>query len=491
VRPAHAIIVGMWLRIHSRRRFAIAALLAAAATAAAAGRGLPVEVEAALERAKVPRDALVAVVQEVGTERSRVAWQAERPVNPASLMKLLTTGAALELLGPAWTWSTPVWLDGSVDPVQGVLHGNLVIQGSGDPKLVLERVWMLLRRVQQLGVREVRGDIVLDRSAFAFPERHPGDFDGEPLRPQNVQPDALLLNQRSVIVTFTPDTQRGVAIVSTDAPLAGVLVDATVPLAPGACDDWRSALKADYADPARMRFAGAYPTTCGERQWPLAYVEPKRYNERLLLGLWREMGGTVSGVVRDGGAPLAPPSFTLTSPTLAEVVRDINKYSNNVMAQQLFLSLAFVQQGSGTPEVARELVSQWAAARFGEAATRSLVLDNGSGLSRDNRISAQLLARLLQAAWASPVMPEVVSSLPVIGVDGTMRRTKTLLGRAHLKSGSLRDVAGLAGVVLSERGRRYVVVAIVNHPNAGAARPALEALVQWVAADARGGRAPD
>ena len=472
-----------WRPRHTAR-FWLAALLAAAASAAAA-RALPADVAAALERAKLPRDALVAVVQEVGSERNRLTWQADRPVNPASLMKLLTTGAALELLGPAWTWSTPVWLDGSVDPVQGVLHGNLVIQGSGDPKLVLERVWMMLRRVQQLGVREIRGDIVLDRSAFPIAERHPGDFDGEPLRPQNVQPDALLLNQRSVILTFTPDTQRGVAIVSADAPLAGIQVDATVPLAAGACDDWRAALKAELADPARMRFAGAYPTTCGERQWPLAHAEPKRYNERLLLGLWREMGGSVSGVVRDGRAPLGPPSFTLTSPTLAEVVRDINKYSNNVMAQQLFLTLAFVQRGSGTPEVAREVVSQWAAERFGEADTRTLHIDNGSGLSRDARVSAQLLARVLQAAWASPVMPEMVSSLPVIGVDGTMRRTKTLLGRAHLKSGSLRDVAAVAGVVLSERGRRYVVVAILNHPNAGAARPALEALVQWVAADGR------
>lgn len=486
-----AIIPGMCWRIPETGRFWLAALLAAAATSAAAARALPADVEAALERARLPRDALVAVVQEVGSERSRLAWQPDRPVNPASLMKLLTTGAALDLLGPAWTWSTPVWLDGQVDPVQGVLNGNLVIQGSGDPKLVLERVWMLLRRVQQLGVREIRGDIVLDRSAFSAVELHPGDFDGEPLRPQNVQPDALLLNQRSVILTFTPDTQRGVAIVSVDAPLAGVQVDTTVPLTAGACDDWRAALKAELADPVRMRFAGAYPSTCGERQWPLAHAEPRRYNERLLLGLWREMGGSISGVVRDGRAPLGPPAFTLTSPTLAEVVRDINKYSNNVMAQQLFLTLAFVQRGSGTPEVAREIVSNWATARFGVAAARPLVIDNGSGLSRDGLVSADLLARALQAAWASPVMPELVSSLPVIGVDGTMRRTKTLLGRAHLKSGSLRDVAAVAGVVLSDRGRRYVVVAIVNHPSAGAARPALEALVQWVAADARGGRTPD
>ncbi len=468
---------------------ALALGLALPARAIVGPRGLPHEVEAALERAKVPREALVAIVQEVGSNSARLSWQPERPVNAASLMKLVTTDAALELLGPAWSWNTPVWLQGSVH--DGVLDGNLVVKGSGDPKLVLERVWLLLRRVQQLGVREIRGDIVLDRSAFSGVEQNPGDFDGEALRPHNVQSDALLLNYRSLLITFTPDVARGVAIVAVEPPLAGVRTDATVPLSDTPCDDWRATLKGEFTDPARLHFAGAYPGACGERQWPLAYVDPRSYNERMLVGLWREMGGTLTGVVREGMAPPALPSFVLNSPPLAEVVRDINKYSNNAMAQQLFLTLGSMLRGSGTREAARDVLQQWLAARFG-AAARSTVIDNGSGLSRDARTSALLLARLLQSAWASPVMPELVSSLPVIGVDGTMERTKTILGRAHLKSGSLRDVTGVAGYVLSASGRRYVVVGIINHPNAGAARPALESLVQWAAGDARpAARNPD
>ena len=447
-------------------------------------RALPAEMELALERAKVPRDAVVAVVQEVGTGSNKLAWQPERPVNPASLMKLLTTQAALETLGPAWTWSTPVWVQGTVHG-SGVLDGNLVIKGSGDPKLVIERMWLMLRRVQQMGIREIRGDIVLDRSAFAPSTQSPADFDNEPLRPQNAQPDALLLNYRSVLLTFAPDAARNVATVVMEPPLANVRVDTTVPLANGPCDDFRAALKPELADPARMRFAGAFPVACGERQWAIAYADPRSYNERLLLGLWKEMGGTITGTVRDGAAPLSPPSFALTSPQLADVVREINKFSNNVMAQQLFLSLAHVHRGSGTPEAARDVIAQWAAARLGEASVRGLVVDNGSGLSREGRASAALLAKLLQEAWSAPVMPELMSSLPIIGVDGTMRRTKAHLGRAHLKTGSLRDVAGIAGYVLSNSGRRYVLVAIINHPNANAARPALEALVQWTAADAR------
>jgi D-alanyl-D-alanine carboxypeptidase/D-alanyl-D-alanine-endopeptidase (penicillin-binding protein 4) len=467
--------------------FAAPASWAATATAGAIGvkptetRNLPRSVEAALARGGVPREAMVAWVQDVDAPRARLTWQADKPVNPASLMKLVTTFAALELLGPAYTWSTPVWLQGTI--ADGVLTGNLVIKGNGDPKLVLERMWLLMRRVQQAGVREIRGDIVLDRSAFVPGELNPADFDGEPLRPYNAGADALLLNYRAVLLTFTPEPGRGVATIAADPPLAGVRVDATVPLTSGPCDDWRGALKAEFADPARMQLAGAFQVACGEKVWPLAYADPKSYNERALAGLWAEQGGKLTGVVRDGAAPAATPSFELRSPTLAELIRDINKLSNNVMAQQLFLTLGATQGGAGTPEAAREVVRQWLRSRVG-AAANGAVITNGSGLTRDSRLSAALLGRLLQAAWSSAIMPELVSSLPVAGIDGTLRRSKGVPGRAHLKTGSLRDVVGVAGYVLADSGRRYIVVAIVNHPNANAARPALEALAEWAASDA-------
>ncbi|MEO7116530.1 MAG: D-alanyl-D-alanine carboxypeptidase/D-alanyl-D-alanine-endopeptidase [Caldimonas sp.] len=484
------------LRRLSRRTVALvcAVAIASPATAVAApargtatgtgtvdARSLPRSVEAALGRGGIPRDAMVAWVQEVDAAKPRLAWQAERPVNPASLMKLVTTFASLELLGPAFTWSTPVWLQGPV--VNGVLAGDVTIKGTGDPKLVLERIWLLLRRIQQMGVREIRGDIVMDRSAFVPGEANPADFDGEPLRPYNAGADALLLNFRAVILTFTPDAARGVAVIGVEPPLAGVRVDATVPLATGPCDDWRGALKPDFAEPVRMHLAGAYPASCGEKIWPLAYADPKSYNERALAGLWQEMGGRLGGVVRDGNAPAATPAFELRSPSLAEVIRDINKLSNNVMAQQLFLTLGATQGGAGTPQAAREVVRQWLKSRIGDAA-KGAVIVNGSGLSRESRLSAGLLGQLLQAAWSSPVMPELMSSLPVAGIDGTLRRSKGTPGRAHLKTGSLRDVVGIAGFVLADSGRRYVVVGIVNHPNANAARPALDALAEWAASDA-------
>ena len=317
----------------------------------------------------LPREAMVAWVEEVEANRPRVAWQGDRLVNPASLMKLVTTYAALELLGPAFTWATPVWLQGPV--VDGVLQGNLVIKGTGDPKLVLERIWLLMRRVQQAGVHEIRGDIVVDRSAFVPGELNPADFDGEPLRPYNAGADALLLNYRSVLLTITPDPARGTAGVAMDPPLAGVRADASVPLAARPCDDWRGMLKGEFADPSRLVLRGAFQAACGEKVWALAYADPKSYSERALIGMWQELGGKIGGGYREGIAPTTPPSFELRSQPLPEIVRDINKLSNNVMAQQLFLTLGATQRGAGTPEAAREVLRQWLPAHAGAPRRRA------------------------------------------------------------------------------------------------------------------------
>ena len=446
---------------------------------------LPAEVLAELQRARIPVSALACLAQELGSRRVVLEHQSRQMMNPASVVKLVTTAAALDQLGPAWSWATPVWIRGTPD-ARGVLEGNVHIQGSGDPKLVFERVWLLLRRVQQMGVRDLRGDFVLDSSAFAAPEATPGDFDGEHLRAYNAQPAALLLNYSARVYGFVPDPAREVAVVTIEPPLVGQPLERSVPLNSGPCDDWRAGLQASF-NAGRPRFAGSYPAACGERQWVLADPEPASYNRRLIEGLWREMGGRLGGRVRSGPAPAGPPSFEIRSPPLLDVVRDINKFSNNVMAQQLALTLALQRDPArpATAEAARENLRGWLAERLGPLPAET-VIDNGSGLSRLTRMSAATLVALLQLAWESPWMSELISSLPVSGTDGTLRRSRAGNGRAHLKTGTLRDSAALAGVVLGDSGRRYAFVAMVNHPGAAAARQALDALVAWTMRDGTG-----
>ena len=471
--------------------FAILATTLAAPHAGAAPAApwtLPPTIAAALDKAHVPVNALALWVQPVDAASPSWGWNPDFGVNPASVFKLATTSAALETLGPAWTWKTGVYVTGSVR--KGVLDGSVAIVGGGDPSLLMERVWLLLRQLRDAGVRDIHGDIVLDHTAFAPSERSAADFDNAPSEPYNVLPDALLMNYRAVTLSFLPDPPAQVAHVSAEPKLAGLAIDATVPLSKAACDDWRGGLELTADDAAHWRFAGAYPARCGARNWPLAYPDPARYETRLVEALWREAGGRISGKVRNGALPEgARPLFTFESPQLAQIVRDINKYSNNTMAEQLFLTLAAnapaapsaAASGAGA-EQARAVLVQWLHDRLGAAAD-GIVVVNGSGLARETRISARTLAQLLQSDWNSPIMPELVSSLPINGIDGTLRRSTAIAGRAHLKTGSMRDVVAVAGFVQADSGRRYILVAVINDPNAGAAHPVLDAAIDWVARD--------
>lgn len=478
------------------------------AVGASMAQGLPDAVRQAMARAKVPVDALVVAAAPVDAGLAGAAMAlrvgADRPVNPASVMKLVTTYAALDLLGPQFTWHTRFWVDGPVS--DGLLRGNLYVQGGGDPKFVMERITAALQQVQEAGIRVVHGDLVLDQSLFQLPAADPSAFDGERLRPYNATPEALLVNFKSVILQFEPSPAEGVARVTHEPPLAGVRVDATVPLAPGACGDWRTALAARFDSPDAIRFGGGFPSRCGPQTWPVAYVDPDHYAERALEGLWRAGGGLLTGAVRRGAVPpTARLLVNAPSLPLAEIVNDVNKFSNNVMAQQVFLTLGrvpvpapsataqAVQELTGTAsfERSRSRVRQWWSDRWG-ARPAAPLMDNGSGLSREERITADGLVALLRDAAAHPAVgPVLAQSLPVAGVDGTARRMgergilQRALGNARVKTGSLRDVAAVAGYVQARDGRAWAVAAIVNHPLAPQARPALDAVLEWVANQGR------
>jgi serine-type D-Ala-D-Ala carboxypeptidase/endopeptidase (penicillin-binding protein 4) len=440
--------------------------------------GLPDSVASALKAANVPTMAVGISVMPVAAPGLSLAVNENVPMNPASTMKLVTTLAGLELLGPQFAWRTDALATAPL--VNGALEGDLYLRGSGDPRLVVEHLWLLVQRVRGIGVREIRGDLVLDRGAFDTMAHDPGAFDGESLRPYNAGPDALLLNYKSVSFHFVPDADAKQVRVYAIPQLAGMAVPPTVRAVEGACNDWRGRLGGDFSDPTRPQFRGGFPLACGDRVWHVSLLSHTQYVDAVFRALWNSSGGTWRGRARDGATPAdARRLGQHESESLAEVIRDINKFSNNVMARQLFLTVGGeVTKQPASIESAQRVIGDWLVGKGLER--RDFVLENGAGLSRIERLTASGLARLLVAAFASPLMPEFVSSMPLVGVDGTMRKRVGAAGSAHIKTGLLSDTRAVAGYVLAVSGRRYAVVAFVNHPNAGATQGALDDLLNWV-----------
>lgn len=446
----------------------------------AADTALPTSVSAALKRAAITPSAIGIVVQEVGNGHSAVSLNAQVPFNPASTMKLLTTDAALELLGPTYTFTTQVLTRGRRNGEQ--LDGDLILRGSGDPKLVLENFWLLLRKIRAEGVRQIHGNLLLDRSAFAPMGNDPAGFDGDPLKPYNAAPDALLLNYHALALRLNADAASHVVQARFDPVLYNYPVHAPQWTAASCASDWRQSIRPQF-DMQGASLNGTYAAECGEKFWEIHpfQLSPNRYFELVFRQLWSEMGGTLDGAVQDGVAGADAVALTQwESPALPELIRDTNKFSNNVMARQLFLALGTAAGPASIP-ASRTAIGNWLASKSIDSA--GLVLENGAGLSRIERISAATLAQLLASAWQSPFMPELMSSLPLVGYDGTMRkrlRSQGVAGHAHIKSGSLQDVRAIAGYVLAASGRRFVVVCLVNHPNAARAAEAQDALLEWV-----------
>ena len=443
---------------------------------------LPGTVARALAAAGIPGSAVAVLVQAADASSPRISVNADRALDPASVMKLVTTYAALDLLGPAYTWKTEAWIEGRLH--HGVLDGDLYLKGGGDPILTYQRFWLLLARLRAMGLTRIDGDLVQDRSLFDVGRAAP--IDDQPLRPYNVVPDPLLLDFEALRLELVPDPARDALAVLPEPLPDGLEIDNQIQLAAGTCGDWQAGLRPELAEiggQERLSLSGSYPRSCGEQTWRLAGLPHAQYVDGVFRDLWRQLGGSIGGGSREGEVPAdARLMVSLASPPLAVVIRDINKYSNNVMARQLFLTLGAAAGHRPADEAdAAAAVRAWLMSKrldFPE-----LVLDNGSGLSRRARISAQSLARLLASAWRSPLMPEFVSSLPLAAEDGTMEkrlRFDAVAGQAHVKTGTLDGVKAIAGYVRDRAGKWQIVVFLVNHPEAARARAAQDALLQWV-----------
>jgi D-alanyl-D-alanine carboxypeptidase/D-alanyl-D-alanine-endopeptidase (penicillin-binding protein 4) len=464
----------------------ILGLLAFAASTAVHADELPAGIARVLEGHGIPAADVSMVVQSVDSGEVLLEHLPEIPRNPASVMKLVTTWVALELLGPAYRWSTDVYYLGALEG--GKLDGDLALKGYGDPYLVLEEFWKLLRALRRTGLAEISGDLVLDDSYFDVVEQDPGAFDGQPYRTYNVVPSALLVNFKAVYFQFLPDPASGSVRIIADPPLSTLEVDNELTLGTGACAGFQRGISFNAPDPVaidRIVFDGRFSSRCRSYGMSRTVLQHETYTLGLFDTLWSELGGRFDGGVRKAVVDSElDPALVWRSPPLGEVIRSINKNSNNVMTRQLLYTLAAEQIGPpGTRENGVSVVEDFLQAKGLDHA--SLVLDNGAGLSREGRVSARLLADILLSAERSPYAPEFIASLSLGGLDGTTRgRFGTSSGQAsmHVKTGRLDHVSALAGYLHNRDGREFVLVIMLNTEDAhrGPGQELEEAVLRWL-----------
>jgi len=425
---------------------------------------LPASVIKILAKHKVPKDSLSLYIQEFDSSDPLVALNIDTPRNPASVIKLLTTYAGLDILGPNFTWETHVHLDGKLN--NGTLDGNLVIEGRGDPFLVRETFWHLLFTLRNRGIQHINGDLLIDNEYFEDENGSPADFDNKPYRVYNTFPDAALLNFRAHQFHFVPMNKK--LHIYADPPASNLQVRNKVKLVKGACKGKHRQLKFNVLKQGSIttvEFSGNYPGRCGNQELLRTVLANGDYIFGVFKALWEDMGGTINGKYGETSIDDNNPFYIVPSIPLSEVITYINKYSNNVMTRQLLLTIGKEDKNNpGNKTAARMVISDWLQ-DIGIPAPE-LIIENGSGLSRSARISAHTLAMLLQHALQSPYQPEYFSSLPLVGIDGTVRkRLKGILppGSARIKTGIIDNVRSMAGYVKSKNNKNYIIVSLQNY----------------------------
>ena len=467
------------------RTLAVAAALWISGPAVA----LPPAVLDQLRAADIPLEGVGVVVQRVSDGATLVSHRADRSLAPASTVKLLTAIVALEKLGPAWRGTTEMRAHGEMSG--GALHGDLFLRGMGSPDFDWPAFERMLHRLRNMGVREVRGDLVLDLGFFNPPRSDVGvqPFDEAPEFRYNVIPDALALNMNLIQLDLVSNGAGVSATLMT--PVEGISVVSQLTISERSCEDWEDGWVHPHVDrqgrgQIRIRLRGDFPRNCNAST-AINVIDRVQFAERLFRALWTRMGGSFIGKVREGETPAGARLVAEhQSRPLSQLVWDINKRSDNPITRMVFLTLGAMSDPTSTQPTARKAdaeVRAWMERRGIDP--KGLVLENGSGLSRLERITASQLAAVLKAGRESDWSPEFVASVPIVAIDGAMRRR--LRGspaeRSRIKTGTLRDVTAVAGYVKDKAGETYIFVAMINHVHAkrSVARPIVDSLIDWVA----------
>lgn len=408
---------------------------------------------------------------------------ADELMSPGSIVKLITTYAALEILGPTYHWDTRFYTDGRL--VGNTLDGNFYVKFGGDPKLTIERLWTTLSELRGMGITNITGDLILDGNVFQLSGGLPkfDDNGDNPYAPFLVEPSAYLTNLNLIHFQVRAD-ERGTQAWSAPA-LDDVVIDNRVTAtAEAPCPSrrnftWEPVFHADQR--VTVRVTGALPQGCRTTAY-LSLLPHEQYTASMIRSLLRDLGLTVAGTSLLGTTPEdARLMLITTSPDLVTQVRDINKWSSNVMARQLLLAIGAENRREDDEDdrvAGIRVVYDWLESKGIKAA--GMVIDNGAGLTRHGRITARQGAQILQHAWNSPFSADLMASMPLIAMDGTMARrlrNTGLDGLGRIKTGYLENVRSIAGYTRDETNTTWAIVGMVNNDPAWNGQAVLDRVI--------------
>jgi len=444
--------------------------------------GLTDALLALMKKSKVPTDNLSVYISDVNADQPMLSHNIDTARSPASTIKLVTTYAALKALGPNFAWSTEAWARGEIS--NGVLTGDLILKGYGDPFLVYERYWKFVNELRDRGLKEITGDIIIDSSHYKLPKHDRKAFDGQSFRVYNAGVTPLMFNFQATRLWLSPPTEETSSEVNLKLYPSSNKIKLTnqLKLVKGRCKRSHGRPKLSWGPEKQLLVSGRFARSCKPRFLMRLISEPKQLAFDAFKQFWLGSGGAFSGKLKSGQVQKKDELFHIyTSPTLGEQIRLINKWSNNVMTRQLFLTTGVNRYGApATIEKGRDAIL--AVLQRQGVDTKGLIIDNGSGLSRKSRISARQMAQLLDAAYRDAYMPEFMSSLSLPGLDGTLAarfRNEDLAGRSHLKTGTLNRVTAIAGYMLNRQGRRLIVVIQQNGARTSKGTKIQNEILRW------------
>ena len=441
---------------------------------------VPPEYKKIISSYKVSNNSFTLVIKNLTNKSEPLITHNEKNFfNPASLAKIVSTFIALEVLGPQFSWQSDFYHNGTING--DTLNGDLIFKGRGDATFSINNLENSIRKIQRKGLKKINGNLILDMSYFGLDSKEK-TFDNDPMRAYNALPTPVVIQSNTMNFIFT--TKDSNLDIESNPDIEYVTIKNNIKITNNRCIDWKS--KLNYRtkkenSKIKVIFSGKYSRKCGTKSINLSVLDDNKYFYNIFKDRWNANGGDFSGdldVTFIKGADWKVLHSHISKP-LSEVIRDTNKYSLNLLARNTMLTVLAEDSDLLVLESSvNKYVQKWL--KKNNLPYKGLFFENGAGLSRNSVLTSEQLLLLMEKIYYDPLMPEMLSSFPISGVDGTLKRRmnySSFKKSAHFKTGSMKNVNAIAGFLLDKNKEMKIFIFIMNDLAAKDSHRLQEALI--------------